>query len=51
MAAVADIVFDCVRPVSLTRFWAAALHGYQAAPCDDEELDRLRSIGITDART
>jgi len=48
MAALADIVFDCARPASLARFWAAALDGYQVAPYDDEELARLHSIGITD---
>lgn len=48
MAALADIVFDCARPSSLARFWAAALEGYQVAPYDDDELSRLRSIGVTD---
>ena len=48
MAALADIVFDCARPASVARFWAAALDGYHVAPYDEEELARLRSIGITD---
>jgi hypothetical protein len=48
MAALADIVFDSARPASLARFWASALDGYQVAPYDDDELARLRSIGITD---
>lgn len=48
MAALADIVFDCARPARLARFWASALDGYDIAPYDDEELARLRSIGITD---
>ena len=39
---------DCARPASLARFWAAALDTYRVALYDDEELDRLRSIGVTD---
>jgi hypothetical protein len=48
MASLADIVFDCTRPSVLARFWAKALDDYQVAPYDDEELARLRSMGITD---
>lgn len=48
MAALSDIVVDCARPANLARFWAAALDGYQVAPYDDEELARLRSMGIHD---
>ncbi len=48
VAVLADIVFDCARPAMLARFWAAALDDYQVAPYDEEELARLRSIGITD---
>ena len=48
MARLADIVFDCARPAALARFWAAALDGYEVAPYDDDELERLRSIGIED---
>ena len=48
MARLADIVFDCARPAALARFWAAALDGYEVAPYDDAELERLRSIGIED---
>jgi hypothetical protein len=48
VAALADIVFDCARPASLARFWASTLDDYDVAPYDDEELARLRSIGITD---
>ena len=48
MARLADIVFDCARPAALARFWAAALDDYEVAPYDDEELERLRSIGIDD---
>ena len=45
MARLADIVFDCAHPAALARFWAASLDGYAVAPYDDEELERLRSIG------
>ena len=36
------------HPASLARFWAAALDGYDVAPYDDAEIERLRSIGIDD---
>lgn len=48
MAALKDIVVDCAHPASLARFWAAALDGYAIRPYDDAEIERLRSIGITD---
>ena len=48
MALLRDVVIDCERPASLARFWAAALDGYQVAPYDDDELARLRSLGIDD---
>jgi hypothetical protein len=48
MARIHDIVFDCHRPAPLARFWAAALDGYEIAPYDDAEIERLRSIGIDD---
>lgn len=48
MARLHDIVFDCARPASTARFWAAALDGYAVAPYDDAELARLRSLGVTD---
>ncbi|WP_276206319.1 VOC family protein [Thermoactinospora rubra] len=32
MARLHDVVFDCARPASLARFWAAALEGYEVAP-------------------
>lgn len=46
MATIRDIVFDCAHPAALARFWAAALDGYSLAPYDDDELARLRSIGV-----
>jgi hypothetical protein len=43
-----DIVIDCAYPAALARFWAAALEGYDIAPYDEDELERLRSVGIDD---
>ncbi|MFF8955209.1 VOC family protein [Streptomyces sp. NPDC014894] len=48
MAHIRDIVVDCHHPASLARFWAAALDGYQVAPYDEKELERLRGEGIFD---
>lgn len=46
MSRVSDVVVDCEHPAALARFWAAVLDGYQVAPYDDDELERLRSLGI-----
>jgi hypothetical protein len=43
-----EVVFDCRHPASLARFWAAALDGYRVAPYDDQELARLRAMGVDD---
>ena len=48
MARIGDVTFDCRHPASLAPFWAAALDGYDVAPYDEEELARLRSIGVDD---
>lgn len=48
MATLKDVVFDCRHPASLARFWATVLDGYAVAPYDDEELARLRAIGVDD---
>jgi hypothetical protein len=48
MAHLHDVVFDCRRPAPLARFWAAVLDGYDVAPYDDAEIERLRSIGVDD---
>ena len=48
MAALHDIVFDCHHPASLARFWAAVLDGYEVAPYDEVELERLRTVGVDD---
>ena len=50
MARLGDIVIDCADPGALARFWAAVLDDYDVAPYDDDELERLRSIGIDDPR-
>lgn len=48
MARLRDLVIDCRHPASLARFWAAALDDHAVAPYDDQEMERLRSMGILD---
>jgi hypothetical protein len=48
VARIRDVVVDCGHPAALARFWARVLDGYDVAPYDDEELARLRGIGIDD---
>ena len=48
MASIKDIVFDSSHPASTARFWAQALDDYEIAPYDEEELARLRSMGVND---
>lgn len=48
MARLRDVVFDCRHPASLARFWASVLDGYEVAPYDEAELQRLREQGIDD---
>jgi hypothetical protein len=48
MARLHDVTFDSHRPSAVARFWAGALDGYEIAPYDDEEIERLRAIGIDD---
>jgi hypothetical protein len=48
MARIRDVVFDCRHPASIARFWAAILDGYDVAPYDEAELERLRGLGIND---
>lgn len=48
MVEIRDVVFDSRHAASLARFWAQALDGYVVAAYDDEELERLRSLGIDD---
>jgi predicted enzyme related to lactoylglutathione lyase len=45
MARIHDIVFDCHRPAPLARFWAAVLDGYDVAPYDEAEIERLVALG------
>ena len=46
VAGIYDLVFDCGHPASLARFWASILDGYEVAPYDEAELERLRRKGI-----
>ncbi|MFC6079697.1 VOC family protein [Sphaerisporangium aureirubrum] len=46
MAWIKDVVVDCHHPASAARFWAAVLDGYDVAPYDEAELERLRAQGI-----
>jgi hypothetical protein len=48
MAGIQEIVVDCREPASIAGFWAAALDGYQIAPYDEAELQRLRGLGVDD---
>ncbi|WP_328994701.1 VOC family protein [Kribbella sp. NBC_01245] len=48
MARLRDVVIDCRHPASLARFWAEVLDGYAIAPYDEDELARLRELGIDD---
>lgn len=43
-----DVVFDCRHSASLARFWESVLDGYTVAPYYEEELDRLRALGVDD---
>jgi catechol 2,3-dioxygenase-like lactoylglutathione lyase family enzyme len=42
-----SIVVDCADAAPLARFWAAAL-GWDVAPYDEDELERLATKGIYD---
>lgn len=48
MTRMQEIVVDCRHPASLARFWAAVLEGFEIAPYDEAEIERLRSIGVDD---
>src|SRR2546422_7510140 len=48
MSQLSDVVIDCAKPAAVARFWAAALDGYEVAPYDEGELERLRKMGIED---
>lgn len=42
-----EIVFDCRHAAPLARFWAEVLIGYAVRDYDDEEIARLKSLGLT----
>jgi hypothetical protein len=46
VARIYEITIDCKDPASIARFWAAVLDGYDVAPYDEAELERLRGLGI-----
>jgi hypothetical protein len=48
VARIREVTIDSPHPASIARFWAAALDGYDVAPYDDAELERLRGLGIND---
>lgn len=48
MGSVRDIVIDCAKPSAVAQFWAQVLDGYRVAPYDQDELHRLRAMGIMD---
>jgi hypothetical protein len=43
-----SITFDASHAARLARFWCEVLPDYEIAPYDDEEIARLRSMGIDD---
>jgi hypothetical protein len=47
MARLRDIVIDCASAPALARFWARVLDGYDVRPYDEQEIARLRELGLT----
>ena len=47
MGIIREIVFDCVHPARLARFWEGLLDGFEVRPYDDEEIARLAALGLT----
>jgi hypothetical protein len=43
-----SITFDASHPASLARFWCEVLGDHEIAPYDNEEIARLKSMGIDD---
>jgi hypothetical protein len=43
-----SITFDASHPARLARFWCEVLPDYEIAPYDDEEIARLKEMGIDD---
>ena len=49
MGKLKQIVVDCRQPVALASFWAAVLDDFEVRAYDEEEINRLASIGRTPA--
>jgi Glyoxalase-like domain len=47
MARLRQIVFDCRHPAGLARFWSEALDEFEIRAYDDEEIERLATLGFT----
>jgi Glyoxalase-like domain len=47
MVRIKEIVIEAETPWQLARFWADALTGFEVRAYDDEEIERLASIGRT----
>jgi hypothetical protein len=47
MGKLRQVVFDCEKPSSLARFWAAVLDEFDIRPYDAEEIARLAALGYT----
>jgi hypothetical protein len=43
-----SITFDASHSASLARFWCEVLPEYEIAPYDDDEIAKLKSMGIDD---
>lgn len=47
MGQLKQIVVDCHQPAALAAFWAAVLDDFEMRLYDEEEIERLASIGRT----
>jgi hypothetical protein len=47
VARLKEIVFDCEDALTLARFWAAVLDGYEVRPHTEEDLADLARRGLT----
>jgi len=47
MARLTQIVVDSTSASTLARFWAAALDDFEIRPYDQEEVERLATLGLT----
>lgn len=48
MSSLDSITFDASHAASLARFWCEVLSDYEIAPYDDEEIAKLKAMGIDD---